>query len=377
MTGTKATPPSTSDELARYRRYLIAEWDAAALYRRLADAEPDPVRAGVLRQLAQMELAHAARWEGRLRAAGEDLPNWRPAWRARALAWLARVFGTRAVLPVLEALEGGDADMYAREPGAEDFSAQERSHRRIFAGLRGKRRLDPVGADEAERHRRGSGNLRAAIFGVNDGLVSNLSLVMGVAGADPGAGFVLLAGLAGLLGGAFSMATGEYISVLTQRERLERELEVERAELEEDPEEEEQELALIYRAKGLAPEEASRVARQLISNKETALDTLAREELGLDPRDLGDPKGAAISSFVSFGLGAVVPVLPYVLKVGGDPVIASAALSGVVLFSVGVAAGLLTGRPLLLTGGRMLLFGAAAALVTYLAGRLLGVAAIG
>jgi len=377
MANLKGPPASTTDELARYRRYLIAEWGAAALYRQLAGAEPDPDRAAVLRQLAQMELAHAARWEGRLRDAGKDLPQWRPAWRARALAWLARLFGTRAVLPVLEALERGDADMYAREPGAADFSAQERSHRRIFAGLRGKRRLDPVGADEAERHRRGSGNLRAAIFGVNDGLVSNLSLVMGVAGAAPGVGVVLLAGLAGLLGGAFSMATGEYISVLTQRERLERELEVERAELEEDPEEEEQELALIYRAKGLASEEASRVAKQLIANKEQALDTLAREELGLDPHDLGDPLGAAVSSFVSFALGAVVPVLPYVLKVGADPVIASAVLSGLSLLAVGVAAGLLTGRPLLLTGGRMLLFGAAAAGVTYFAGRLLGVATAG
>lgn len=376
MPNRMSTGTSYSDDLARYRHYLVAEWDAAALYRSLADAERDPNRAAVLRQLAEMELQHAARWESRLRSAGADLPGWRPAWRARVLARLARWFGTRSVLPVLEALERGDADMYAQEPAAADFSAQERSHRRIFAGLRGKRRLDPVGADEAEgRHRRGSGNLRAAVFGVNDGLVSNLSLIMGVAGADPGAGVVLLAGLAGLLGGAFSMATGEYISVLTQRERLERELEVERAELEEDPEEEEQELALIYRAKGVSVDDASRIARQLIANKETALDTLAREELGLDPKELGDPRGAAVSSFVSFALGAILPVSPFLLGAqGSTAVVVSAVLSGIALALVGIAAGVLTGRPVLLAAGRMVLFGGAAAGVTYFAGRLLGVA---
>ncbi len=374
---TRANGPS-DQELARYRHYLVSEWEAAALYQRLADAEGDPGRGAVLRELAAMELKHAARWEARLRSAGAEIPRWRPEWRGRVLSWLAARVGTGAVLPVLEALERGDADMYAQEPGAEDLLAQERSHRRIFAGLRGKRRLHPVGADEVEgRHGPGASNLRAAVFGVNDGLVSNLSLVMGVAGAGAGAGVVLLAGLAGLLGGAFSMAAGEYISVLTQRERLERELEVERAELEEDPEEEEEELALIYRAKGLPAEDAHRVAHQLIVNKETALDTLAREELGLDPRELGDPRGAAASSFISFALGAILPVIPFLSGMGELAVPASAFLSGVSLLLVGVAAGILTGRPLLFTGGRMVLFGGAAAGVTYLAGRLLGVATAG
>ena len=251
-------------------------------------------------------------------------------------------------------------------------------HRRIFAGLRGKRRLDPLGPSTESFHRAaGSGNLRAAVFGVNDGLVSNLSLVMGIAGAAPGGDVVLIAGLAGLLAGAFSMATGEYVSVLTQRERLQRELELERVELEEDPEEEEQELSLIYRAKGLEPEEAAKVAQRLISDKNVALDTLAREELGLNPAELGNPSGAAISSFFSFAAGASLPVLPYLFGHSGMAMVVSLAVSGLALTGVGAAAGLLTGRPLLLTAARMLLFGAVAAAVTYLAGRLLGAAIAG
>ncbi|MBI2910670.1 MAG: VIT1/CCC1 transporter family protein, partial [Chloroflexi bacterium] len=219
--------PPTPEQLNRYRRYLQAEWEAAALYRRLADAEPAPERAAVLRELAAMEDTHAARWRGRLEAAGETLPGWKPSARSGLLAWLARRLGTRAVLPILERFEGGDADMYAAEPEAPDFSLQERSHGGILGRLMGKGVASTIARRERRHRGVGSGSLRAAVFGMNDGLVSNLSLVMGVAGADPGSGFVLLAGLAGLLAGAFSMAAGEYISMRTQREMLERELEIE------------------------------------------------------------------------------------------------------------------------------------------------------
>lgn len=370
--------PSTAADLQRYRRYLLAEWEAAALYRRLADAEPVLERASVLRQLAAMEEMHAARWRGKLEAAGEPLPAWKPSARSGLLGWLGRRFGTRFVLPILERFEGSDADMYAAEPEAQDFSVQERSHARVFARLQGKAATAATIAQREGRHRgAGGGSLRAAVFGVNDGLVSNLSLVMGVAGADPGPGFVLLAGLAGLLAGAFSMATGEYISMRTQRELLERELEIERIELEENPEEEEQELALIYRAKGLARDEAAGLAKRLIADKATALDTLAREELGLDPSELGSPWGAAISSFLAFAAGAFVPVLPYLLAAGPGAFAASGALSALALAGVGATTAALTGRPLLLTSGRMLLLGVAAATVTYLLGRLLGVTVAG
>ncbi len=364
-----------SEEAKRYRSYLTAEWEAADLYRKLAAAEKDPGRAAVLVELAKMEEMHASRWRARLEAAGESLPDWHPSFRTRTLAWMAATLGTRRIIPILERGESAGSDMYAREPGAEDFSAQERMHGRIFAGLRGKRRLDPLSVNGESSHRAaGSGNLRAAVFGVDDGLVSNLSLVMGVAGAAQGQHVVLLAGLAGLLAGAFSMASGEYVSVLTQKERLERELELERVELEQDPHEEEQELALIYRAKGLEPADAARVAHQLIADKSVALDTLAREELGLNPAELGNPVGAAVSSFFAFSIGASVPVIPFLLAQGVPALVLSGVFSLIALVLIGVAAGLLTGRPIVLTSTRMVLFGAGAAAITYGVGRLVGVA---
>jgi len=188
---------------------------------------------------------------------------------------------------------------------------------------------------------------------------------------------VLLAGIAGLLAGAFSMATGEYVSMRVQREMLERELDVERAELEEHPEEEEEELALIYRAKGLPPEEAARVAKRVIADKEVALETLAREELGLDPGELGSPWGAAISSFLAFAVGAFVPVLPYLLSRGPYALALSGALSAVALAAVGALTALLTGRSVGFATARMVLLGAASATVTFWVGRLLGIAIVG
>ncbi len=372
-----AASPAAED-LERYRGYLLAEWEAAALYRRLADAERDQERAAILRELAAMEDRHAARWRAKLEAAGVPLPAWRPSARSRLLAALARLAGTRAVLPILERFEGGDADMYAAEPTAQDFSVQERSHARVFSRLEADRGAADRIAEREGRHRSaGGGSLRAGVFGVNDGLVSNLSLVMGVAGADPGQGTIVLAGLAGLLAGAFSMATGEYVSMKVQRELYEREIEVERAELEENPEEEREELALIYRAKGLPPDEAERVASRLIADREAALDTLAREELGLDPGQLGSPWAAAGSSFAMFALGALVPVLPYLLLAGQAAFLVSLALSGLALFAVGGLTALLTSRSLVRSGLRMLGLGAFAAAVTFAMGRALGVTLAG
>ena len=223
----------------------------------------------------------------------------------------------------------------------------------------------------------GSGTLRAAVFGVNDGLVSNLSLVMGVAGADPGNQFVLLAGVAGLLAGSFSMAAGEYVSMQSQRELFERQIALEREELEEDPAEEEHELSLIYQTKGVPRAEAERLAHVLMQDKQVALDTLAREELGLDPAELGSPWGAATSSFLAFGAGAILPVLPYLFLGGFAAFVASAVLSAVALFAVGGGVSLLTGRGVLFSGARMVLIGAAASGVTYMVGRLIGVSIAG
>jgi VIT1/CCC1 family predicted Fe2+/Mn2+ transporter len=211
------------------------------------------------------------------------------------------------------------------------------------------------------------------VFGVNDGLVSNFSLVMGIAGTEAEPRFVLLAGVAGLLAGAFSMAAGEYVSVRAQRELYEQQIDLEKQELEASPEEEREELALIYQAKGVPGNQADELAKQILSNPETAIDTLAREELGLDPASLGSPWLAALSSFVAFAIGAALPVIPYVVTTGHEAFLGSAALCGTALFVVGALISLFTGRNMLYSGLRMLCIGAGAATVTFLVGRLLGV----
>jgi VIT1/CCC1 family predicted Fe2+/Mn2+ transporter len=218
----------------------------------------------------------------------------------------------------------------------------------------------------------GGGALRASIFGINDGLVSNLSLVVGVAGAAPEAGTVLLAGVAGLLAGAFSMAAGEYVSMRSQRELFERQIDLEKMELEVHPEEEREELALIYRAKGIPRAEADRLADTIIANREVALDTLAREELGLDPSELGSPWAAAAGSFGAFAVGAFIPVLPYLLVRGDLTIVAAVILGAVALLVVGASLSLFTGRNPLYSGLRMLALGAVAAAATYGIGRLVG-----
>jgi VIT1/CCC1 family predicted Fe2+/Mn2+ transporter len=227
----------------------------------------------------------------------------------------------------------------------------------------------------AERWHRTSygGSLRAAVFGVNDGLISNFSLVMGVAGAEASPRLVLLTGVAGLLAGAFSMAAGEYVSVRSQRELYEQQLALEEQELESSPEEETEELSLIYRAKGIPGDQADELARQIISNPETAIDTLAREELGLDPSALGSPWTASFSSFVAFAIGAFLPVIPYLLLNGRSAFFTSAIVCGLGLFIVGALISMFTGRKLIYSALRMVGIGAIAATITFVVGKLLGV----
>jgi len=226
------------------------------------------------------------------------------------------------------------------------------------------------------RHRGlgGGGNLRAGVFGVNDGLVSNASLLLGVAGATSDPHVVILTGVAGMAAGAFAMAAGEYVSVQSQRELYEYQIGLERDELQQYPEAEAQELALIYAAKGLPPREADRLAQRLVSDPEHALDTLAREELGLNPSELGSPWGAAMSSLLSFAIGAAIPVLPFAFGAGSNAMAIAAALTALSLFGVGATLSLFTGRKAFASGARMLLLGGLAAGVTYGVGRAFGVA---
>ncbi|HKB29135.1 MAG TPA: VIT1/CCC1 transporter family protein [Candidatus Limnocylindrales bacterium] len=387
---------------------LKLERDAIVLYDALAGIERDDRRAAAFRRIASNERRHAAIWASKLTELGATVPAaGGPRARVRFIILAARLFGTAAVAELVKALEGDEEDAYDAQGGSPEvaaIAADEREHAAIWERLKGGAESASIGLgrdvdggrrdgvaiaararDAAEIgqhehwHRSGrSGTLRAVIFGVSDGLVSNLSLVMGVAGAALGnPSFILLAGVAGLLAGAFSMAAGEYISMQSQRELFERQIALERAEMEAMPEEEEAELAASYRAKGFAPDEAARIAHRIFQDPENALDMLVREELGLDPDQLGSAWGAAGGSFVAFALGAVVPVIPYLFGGGTTALLASLALSLAALFAVGAAVSLLTGRGLLFSGVRQLGIGLAAALVTYLIGSLIGVTAAG
>ena len=236
----------------------------------------------------------------------------------------------------------------------------------------------PHSVDEIGRRHRGGiagGNLRAAVFGASDGLVSNACLILGVAGASGGQGHtVLVSGVAGLLAGAFSMAAGEYVSVRSQREMFEYQIGAERDELAKYPHEEAAELSLIYQARGLGKDDADRMSSRIVANPGYALDALAREELGLDPGSLGSPVGAAVFSFAAFAVGAAVPLAPFVVAAGGAALGTAIALASLALFGVGCATSLFSGRGTLRGGLRSLLIGAAAGAVTYGIGRLLGAA---
>jgi len=361
-------------------KLLIDNWrgeqNAAALYRALARQEKSPERARILEEIAQSEDHHAEVMERRLREMGVPLPKHRLGLRVRVLSLLARIFGPKSVLPIVESFEAKDLGAYRgpeQDPAVQALAADERGHFRTVGRL-ARGGPAPVEIAQHERWHRsgGSGTLRASIFGVSDGLVSNLSLVMGFAGAQADAKFVVLAGVAGVLAGAGSMAAGEYVSMRAQRELYERQIALEETELLLAPEEERAELALIYRAKGVPADEAELLADRILENKETALETLVREELGLDPSELGSPWGAAIGSFFAFAIGAVVPVIPYFAGAGWLHLGISAALSGVALFGVGAAVSLFTGRDAFYSGARQLLIGAAAAAVTYGIGTAIG-----
>ncbi len=368
-----------TQDIKRYQQNLAAERNAVLLYERLAEAESNPDLATVYRKLADTERNHVHFWEGKLREAGATVPVFHPNWRTRVLGALAARFGARLVLPTVAGIESQAGAEYDGQPEAEaaGLPRHERSHARVFRQLaKSSGGLEGSAVARFEgRHRAAGGNaLRAGVLGANDGLVSVFSLVMGVAGAGVGNRTILLTGFAGLLSGALSMALGEWLSVQSSRELYQHQLDIERAELAEVPEEEMAELALIYQAKGVPADAAHRMAEHLLSDEATALDTLAREELSIDPAELGGSAWvAAITSFFLFALGAIIPVFPYLFLTGSAGVIASAVVSTIGLFVIGAAITLMTGRNALLSGLRQVLFGLAAAAITFGVGHLIGV----
>ncbi len=358
---------------------LQDERDGAALYEGLAAVEKNADRAASFAELAHGERRHAEVWRRKLEKAGVPVPPDRPSSRIRTLLWIARRLGSDAVIPYIVANEAGDADKYAKQGGddATPMAEEERAHQQVLTGLGGDRPLEARAAIATrERWHRGGrgGSLRAAIFGVNDGLLSNLSLVLGVAGAGADSHTLMVTGFAGLLAGAFSMAVGEFTSVASQRDILARQVELERRELAEAPEEETAELALIFQQKGLSADHAARTAAELLKNPEHALDTLVREELGLDPDDLGSPWGAAGSSFGTFAVGAFIPVVPFFFLQGTPAMLVASAASAVVLAGVGGLVGFLAGTPAWRSAARMVGLAALAGGATWLVGRLFGAA---
>lgn len=420
-------PRLTPEEIRTSITNLKLERDAIVLYDALASMEPDVRRAGAFRTIAGNERRHAEIWSRRLEEVGASVPPLgRARLRVRLIIRLARLLGTRAVSELVKSLEGDEEEIYSGQLGPEvaSIAADEREHAEIWkrldaeaasltaravegsqsaefadvhaaAAARGAAAADavasgatapagaaPVGVAPLTRgtrrkdeawHRAGqSGTLRAAVFGINDGLVSNLSLVMGIAGAAADNHIIVLTGVAGLLAGSFSMAAGEWVSMKSQRELFERQIALEREELRVMPDAEEEELAQIFRNKGLGDADARRVASRLMADPEAALDTKVREELGLDPEELGSAWGAAAYSLVAFALGALVPLVPFLLATGVTALVASLTFAFLALFLVGAAVSLLTGRSALFSGTRQVLIGAAAAAVTFAVGSLIG-----
>jgi VIT1/CCC1 family predicted Fe2+/Mn2+ transporter len=377
-----STRASTQD-VARWLENRQEEIDSQFQYLAMADGERRANVADVYRRLAAIEDKHAAFWERHLREAGHELEPRRPSTRARILAWLARRAGAGSILPTIAASEYAARNDYLAHPETHGtaMTQEERMHASVLGTVLAKSSGMTGGAlaNVEGRHRNVGGNaLRAAVLGANDGLTSNLSLVMGVAGASVDRGTIVLTGIAGLLAGACSMALGEWVSVTSARELAQREVGIEKSEVEQNPTEEREELQLIYEAKGLAAQEADRLSRAVMKDERTALDTLAREELGIDPDDLGgSPWTAAVTSFFLFTAGAIVPVFPFLFMTGDRAIVASVLAGGAGLFLIGAAIAIFTGRSFVWSGTRQLLLGIAAAAVTYLIGHVIGVAVSG
>lgn len=342
---------------------LIESWreemQSAYLYQVLAENEQDETKRKLFLGLKEAALSQAKQWQDKIEQSGGALPmDYRPSLRTRLVAALIRWIHPRRILPVLAAMKIRGVSVYRSG--------------KVPTGHPMPKAIEEVGG----RHRGVSSgsNLRAAVFGINDGLVSNTGLILGVAGASGDPRIILLSGIAGLLAGAFSMAAGEFISMRSQKELFEYQIGLEREELALYPEEEQEELALIYNARGLPMDQARRVAAEMLRDPEHALDVLSREELGLNPDDLGSSWGAAFSSFLAFGTGALLPLVPFIfIKEASAALSTAIVLSAVGLFSVGAGLSLFTGKGAVWGGLRMMLIGGAAGLATYLIGSFLGV----
>lgn len=363
----------------RFLDNWLDERNTAWLYRVISEIEKDKRIAEVYHRMEQIELRHAAHWEKKLKDGDEAIPAFRPSRRTRILAWLARRFGPAMILPSMQSMEQNGVKSYQMQAEGRELAGDEAGHANVISQItsttiRGGMEGGALAQMEG-RHRATGGNaLRAAVLGSNDGMVSNLSLVMGVAGVSLEGHAVLVAGIAGLLAGSISMALGEWLSVQSSRELYENQIKIETLEIQRNPQEEIEELALIYEARGLPRDQALTLAARIMENKESAVQTLAREELGIDPDELGGSAWeAALTSFLLFAIGAIVPLFPFIFWTGMTAVFISIAFSTIGLFILGAVVTLFTGQGVLYSGARMVIFGLLAAAVTFGIGKLIGV----
>lgn len=326
---------------------------SAYLYLALSKIERNPIHKKLFIDLSALAEQQASIWETQLQSQNIAIPrNYHPDKRARLVIWLVQCFGAKALRIALAAMKiRGMAIYQGPHLGSNHHPAGEMEHRHHGVGS--------------------SNTLRASVFGMNDGLISNASLILGIAGSQANAHFILLTGIAGLIAGACSMGAGEYVSVRSQREMLEYQLALEKSELDLYPEEEAEELSLIYQARGLPVAEAEKISHLLIQDPNKALDALAREELGINPNELVSPWGAAFSSFFSFAVGAFIPLLPFIVSHSSFNLVYAIGLTGITLFCVGAFLSIFTQRNALFSGLRMLLIGAATGSFTYYIGHLI------
>ncbi|MCG7855931.1 VIT1/CCC1 transporter family protein [Flavihumibacter sediminis] len=360
---------------------LQTEIDASWLYKKLADNEEDATVANVFRQMSEIENSHVQAFAAKEKISAAQLPP--PSWRARTINRIGRIFGYEYVLGVLMDTEKSisNAIIVAKKGKKQEINGSETYHVKILRSLLEKEgRVTGAQFTRFEKkHRSVGGNaIRAGVLGGNDGLVSNFSLVMGIAGATTGQDTVLMAGLAGLLAGALSMALGEWISVKSSQELYENQMQLEMEELETNPEGERREIALIYMAKGIPEEQAHEMATEILKNKDHAHELLVREELGINAEELkGSAVEAALYSFGLFAVGAIIPVIPFFFLTGMNAIWLSVTFSAIGLFLIGAAITLFTGKNLWFSGFRQVLFGLAAAAITFGIGKLIGVSLAG
>lgn len=363
----------------KYSNGLQTEVDAAYLYERIASAEEIATIAELFRTLSGIEEEHASKMVTKLQQEGIVISLPPPSWRAKVLNRIGSIFGYGYVIGVMMDTEKSisAAQLAQKEKYQVPVSGGEANHVRILQTLlnsQSKVTGENIARIEGKHKTIGGNALRAAVLGANDGLVSNMSLVMGVAGATNAGSEVLLAGLAGLLAGALSMALGEWISVRSSQELYERQMALEMLEIENDPEGEMRELALIYIAKGIPDKQALQMAEEAISDTSQAHEILVKEELGINAADLQNSAWeAAITSFLLFAIGAIIPVISFFYASGLPAVLQSLLFSTAGLFMIGTAITLFTGKSIWYSGFRQVIFGLAAAAITYIIGKVIGV----